>query len=182
MAITLAQPRGLLQWRRIRRLYRSAFPAYERKPLYVIRRMYREGKTDVWYCRQDGAFAGFATTINGAELILVDYLAVANGCRGKGIGSALLQALQMQYVGKGLFLEIESTFVEADNREERLRRKRFYLRNGLEELQVEAELFGTRMELLGRNCQLDFAAYRAFYHDNYSLWAAEHVKEIDTKA
>ncbi len=59
-------------WQRVRRLYGRAFPREERKPFGVIRRMHRRGKTDVWVLRREGRFAGFASTINGDGLILID--------------------------------------------------------------------------------------------------------------
>ena len=74
----------------------------------------------------------------------------------------------------GLFVEIEAADRD-DPTGEKARRKAFYLRNGLQDMHVVANLFGVRMELLGRGCDLDFDSYRAFYHDHYNAWAAEHV-------
>ena len=60
-----------LQWFRIYRLYRRAFPRNERKPFHIIVSMWRKGKTDVWYFESNRRFAGFASTINAADLILL---------------------------------------------------------------------------------------------------------------
>lgn len=46
------------------------------------------------------------------------------------------------------------------------------------EMGVFVELFGVDMELLGFDCSLTFEEYHAFYRDNYSAWAAEHVKRM----
>ena len=43
---------------------------------------------------------------------------------------------------------------------------------------TEADVFGTRMELLGVRCHLDFEDYRSFYREHYSPWAAEHIREV----
>lgn len=174
MKLTLRAPSTPLDWLHIRLLYRRAFPRCERKPFKVIRRMQREGRTDIWLAEQDGHFAGLATTINGGDIILLDYLAVHERCRNKGVGSAMLAALYEKYAGLGLFLEIEATDRD-DSSGIKARRKAFYLRNGLTEMHVTANLFGVRMELLGRGCTLDFDGYHDFYRDNYSAWAAEHV-------
>lgn len=176
--ISIVSPKGAVQWLKLRKLYRSAFPACERKPFSIIRKMHRRGKTDIWYCEEDNSFVGLVTTINGDDVILVDYFAIAENCRKMGFGSKILQALRNKYSGKGIFLEIESTNVPCENLDERQRRKQFYIKNGMEELGVEANLFGVRMELLGYNCQMNFDAYKAFYRDNYSPWAAEHVTEV----
>ena len=175
--VCLAKPRGIFRWLQICRLYRTAFPAEERKPFGIIVKMYRQGRADVWCVEQGGRFAGFATTVNGGGLILLDYLAISGRRRGQGIGSAAMGELQRIYGDKGFFVEIESTLEDAPNRAERERRKRFYEAAGMEDLGVEAEVFGVRMELLGSRCSLDFEGYRNFYRDHYSPWAAEHIKK-----
>ena len=174
MPLTLRAPANHLDWLRIRLLYRRAFPCYERKPFAIIRRMHKEGRTDVWLAEQDGHFAGLAATINAPDVILLDYLAVHKKRRNQGVGSTFLQALLTKYEGKGLFVEIEAADRD-DPSGEKARRKAFYQRNGLQDMHVVAILFGVRMELLGRGCTMDFDAYRTFYHDHYNAWAAEHV-------
>ena len=87
-------------------------------------------------------------------------------------------ALADSYPGCGLFVEIEAADRD-DPDGSKLRRKQFYLRNGLDDMHVVAILFGVRMELLGRACCLDFDGYQAFYRDHYSAWAAEHITRPD---
>ena len=179
ISITLTPPKGFLYWLQLYRLYQSAFPAAEKKPFSMIRSMYRKGKTDIWCIRSEDRFVGLAITINGPDLILLDYFAVEKKQRGRGIGAASLQALQDKYAGKGFFLEIESTLEDAPNRQQRQKRKQFYLSCGLQELDVTVRLFGVNMELLGNNCTLDYDTYKAFYRDNYNAWAADHITPAD---
>ena len=174
--LVIRQPENIREWLRIYHLYQSAFPANEKKPFSMIRSMQKKGKSDVWYCKINGKFAGLVITINGPEQILLDYLAVAKKRRGQGVGSEILQAMRKQYGGKGVFLEIEIVEESADNFEERKRRKQFYLSNGMIPMNVFVELFGVDMELLGFDCSLTFEEYHAFYRDNYNAWAADHVK------
>lgn len=174
MQTTLRAPKTLPDWLRIHLLYRRAFPRSERKPFAMIRKMHREGRTDVWLAEQNGRFAGLAATINGDGVILLDYLAVHPKHRSQGVGSAMLQSLLTHYEGRGLFVEIEAADQD-DPTGEKARRKAFYLRNGLTDMHVTAILFGVPMELLGRDCTLGFDAYRDFYRTYYSPWAAEHV-------
>lgn len=173
----LKQPAGFA-WLRLYRLYISAFPRAERKPFSMICRMYRAGKTDVWCLEYAGGFAGLGITINGQDMILLDYFAIEKDKRGRGIGTAALKKLMEHYNRKGFFLEIESTFEDAPNAVQRQKRKAFYLAAGLEELGVQAKLFGVNMELLGIRCSFDYPAYRNFYRDNYSQWAADHISEV----
>lgn len=160
---------------RIHRLYRSAFPNSERKPFSMITSKRKKGTTDIWYFSKDDVFVGFATTVNSQSLILLDYLAVPEKLRGQGFGSEILALLRMHYVGKGLFLEIESVLDDSPNLEQRLKRKQFYLSNGMTDLHTEACVFGVNMELLGFDCQLSFEEYREFYRKHLSEFAANNV-------
>lgn len=176
MKIMLERPRNGGQWLQIYRLYLTAFPAEERKPFAIIHKMHRQGRADVWRILRNGKFAGFAATVNGSDLILLDYLAVRKNCRGNGVGSAAMGLLMAEYGDKGLFVEIESTRCGGTEQE---KRKRFYLAAGLEDLGVSARVFGVEMDLLGTRCCLDFAGYRDFYRDHYSPWAAEHIEPME---
>ena len=174
----LIQATTPIHWLRFCLLYRRAFPRSERKPVSMIRKMQKKGKTDVWYMEQDGRFVGLAATINSDHIVLVDYLAIHEKRRGQGDGSRALQLLRQQYAGRGVFVEIECLYEDADNYEERCRRKQFYLRNGMTEMHTTAKLFGVDMELLGYDCQLSFERYQAFYRENYREWAASHIEKI----
>lgn len=102
-----------------------------------------------------------------------------NRLRGRGAGSAALELIREKYAGQGVFVEIESIFEEGKDQQERIRRKSFYLKNGMQELHVLADVFGVRMELLGWDCEMDFERYRAFYRVNYSPWASEHLTYVE---
>ena len=130
----------------------------------------------MWYCEKDGRFAGLVITINGSDRILLDYLAVDKKRRGQGIGSEILQSMRQKYQGKGIFLEIEIVDERENDYKERKRRKKFYLSNGMTEMNVYVELFGVDMELLGYDCCLSKEEYKTFYRENYNEWAASHIR------
>ena len=160
-------------------LYRAAFPQSERKPFSVIVKMARRGRGDLWTIRLGSRFAGFAATVNGPDLVLLDYFAVKKKRRGQGIGSTALGKIMAHYQERGFFVEIESTFADAPNRTEREKRKQFYVNCGMKPMGTEADVFGVRMELLGIRCHFDFEGYRNFYRDHHSPWAAQHIREVE---
>lgn len=178
MDIVLQKPRNPLDWLRLRKLYFSAFPADERKPFGIIRRMFREGKADVWCILSGGDFVGLATIVNGDDLILIDYFAIAKKRRGQGLGRASMECLLELYRDKGVFLEIESPDRPGLDQPQRKKRKEFYCGCGFADLGVKARVFGVPMELLGIGCRLDYAQYRNFYGVNMSPWAADHLEEM----
>jgi GNAT superfamily N-acetyltransferase len=177
--LSLTRIKGPGQWIKLYQLYRSAFPEYERKPLWMILNMRRKGKMDVWYCRHGDTFVGLAITLNGEDLILLDYFAVVPGLRSGGFGSALLQKVKELYPGKGLFVEIESVYEDCDNKAQRIRRKHFYETCGMTSMEVFVWLFGVKMELMGFDCSLSYEQYHAFYRDNYNQWAASHIQKAE---
>ena len=177
--LTFAAPRGLGQWADIYKLYQKAFPASEKKPFWLIVKMFFKGTSDVWRFTRDGKFAGLIITINGENHILLDYLAVEESQRGTGIGSEILRLMRTHYPGKGVFLEIESVYEDCDNKAERIRRKQFYEKSGMTSMEVFVWLFGVKMELMGFDCRLSYEEYHAFYRDNYNQWAADHIQKAD---
>ncbi len=176
--ICLEPPRGRLDWLSVQMIYIQAFPSRERKPFRKIWELYEQGRGDVWCIRQGSRILGFANTINGDGITLLDYLAVKKNCRGQGIGSKAMALMQELYADRGFFVEIESTREECDNLQERLSRKQFYLNAGMEDFGVEAQVFTVRMELLGSRCRLSFEEYREFYRKYYSPRAAEHLEPV----
>ncbi len=178
MNVTLKPAKSLMDWCKVLILYRQAFPPSERKPFRVIYQMARENKVDVWMVLQCSHFCGFATTINSPELVLLDYLAMKKLTRGQGLGTAALKQLMDRYKDRGFFVEIEDPFDPVPDLRDRQRRRAFYRACGLEPLRVMALVFGVKMELLGKNCSLDFAGYRDFYVQHYSPRAADNLIQV----
>ena len=174
-----AAPRGLRQWADIYKLYQKAFPKSEKKPFWLIVKMFCKGSSHVWRFTRNGKFAGLIITINGRENVLLDYLAVEENQRGTGIGTEILQLMRGHYAGKGVFLEIESVYEDCDNREQRIRRKHFYEKSGMTSMDVFVWLFGVKMELMSFGCRLSYEEYHAFYRDNYNQWAADHIQKAE---
>lgn len=146
--------KNLPEYRQIKYLYRSAFPAEERAPFRLLmKRRGREG-VDFWAVYADEACApsggsgteregaaseglvwvGLAYVISTEHLAYLFYLAMDASCRGKGYGSGTLQDLIRQYADKNLLIAIEQLEEDAPNYTERVKRKQFYLKNVLREL------------------------------------------------
>lgn len=151
----------------MKELYLEAFPKYERKPFSLMQATQEKGVVDMWSIMDEDTFVGMAITMKDKDLVLLDYFAIKSEFRGKGYGSKVLQMLYEQYKGSRFFLEIESTKVDCQNKVQRESRKAFYLRNGLQEVGLEAGVFGTEMELLSHNVSLNFEEYHGVYEHIY---------------
>lgn len=118
----------------IRKLYRAAFPKEERAPFGMMARKARQGKGRMLAARDKDGFAGFAYVADGSRCVYLLYLAVSPEKRGTGCGSAILAKLREMYRDKRIFLAREALDPAADNYNERVRRREFYLRCGFEDL------------------------------------------------
>lgn len=174
----LRQPKTCLDWFKIYQLYKKAFPISERKPFALIFKTFQKGDTDVWYLYETNQFLGLAITMNDQDLVLLDYFAIHENFRNQGYGTKALKQLNTLYNHHRLFIEIETTLEPSPNQNERLKRKQFYLRNGMKELNIQANVFGVNMELLGFKENITFEDYYNTYLHIYGKFSADHLKEL----
>lgn len=152
----------------IKELYLQAFPKEERKPFELIEKLQEEGKAQIFVVTdEEREFCGLAITLHNGNYVLLDYFAILPQKRGSGIGSCVIQLLKQRYKDKIFFLEIEETEKMEDVSEEeqklRVRRKRFYLENGMKDSTLRVSLFGVLMEILSDGTPLTFEEYYELY-------------------
>ena len=132
------------------------FPQDEVKPLSMILKARREGKYVCFgaYDREELLAYAFFVILprEGKSVYLFDYLAVLPQNRGKGVGSAFLQALMAHPLqdAECVLLEIDHPDfgLTVEEREKRLRRQHFYLKNGLLDTRVQANVYGVEFKIL----------------------------------
>lgn len=107
---------------------------------------------------------GLAITVLYKDMVLLDYFAVNRRLRGRNYGSRALQMLKERYADRRLILEIElPEDPQAPNPQERLRRKHFYLKNGMKETGIKVCVFRVPMEVLTAGKTIDYDEYYALY-------------------
>ena len=162
----------------IKELYMQAFPPEERKPFSLILAKAEEGSMEILVMEEeDGTFLGLAITILYKDRVLLDYLAVAPEKRGQNVGSRTLAALAIRHAGKRMIIEIEDPETEAPNTAERMRRRAFYLKNGLLLMPFYVMLFGVRMQILA-TAPVTFAEYHEIFPAVFSEKSAKNVWQI----
>jgi len=121
----------------VEEIYLTSFPAPEREPYKNILEGIRTGSTLLACLFQYNKVAGMAiiNPLNRTGLYLLGYLAIAKAKQSQGLGSYFLSALKQELIQRaveGLILEVDnpSVAVSPAEREMRLRRIRFYERNG----------------------------------------------------
>lgn len=124
---------------RVKQLYLSAFPKEERPPFFFLRRGLKRKGGKLLVAKEQGKFLGFAYLVGTETLGYLFFFAMEETSRGLGYGSQVLRLLKEAYCGKRLFLARETLEDTADNYAQRLRRHKFYLRNGFEDLPCQIQ-------------------------------------------
>lgn len=141
------------EYKQVQSLFLSAFPKEERPPFRLLKRRAAQGRGDMLCAKEDDAFVGFAYMICHDDLAYLFFLAVDEGQRGKGYGSAILSAIKERYAQCRIFLAREMLDPSASNIDQRVKRRAFYLRNGFLDLPCrikEADVVFDAMSMDGR--------------------------------
>lgn len=118
------------QWAEIKEIYLEAFPKRERKPYISLRRSVKKGKAIVMTAMEENKLLGFVVLIPHEDMVMVDYLAVSSKIRSKGTGSFIMQKVCEVFRDRKILLLIERLSDSAENQEQRIARRKFYVKNG----------------------------------------------------
>ena len=158
-AIDLNQDPALAK--KARALYLTAFPREERLPWPVLRLNALRRGIDLTAWTDHGRFCGFTSSVTQEGMHFLLFFAVADECRGQGIGSAILQSLRQTY--DTVVLNVEPLVPDAPNLAQRQRRFRFYERNGLVDTHYHVWEVGGMFRVLSTCPRLDVPAYKKIF-------------------
>ena len=173
-------------------LYENSFPDFERKPFSMIVEGIHSRKMKAYSVysqhQNQNDYVGLVFLVIGEKADILDYLAIHPDYRNHHFGSAILSWLAQQE--KPFFVEIESTFTPKEDllpggssKEDIIRRKKFYLENGLVDCHQEIYLFRARMELLASKPGVDFETYWQVMSNYLGAedlsWIKENVRLIE---
>ncbi len=167
------------EFRKIKRIYLEAFPRTERKPFRMMKKKARQGAMELLSILDGGRIVGLAVTVRYQDVVLLDYFAISRACRGCSYGSEALGILKKRYEGQRLILEIELPDEHAVNQEDRIRRKKFYLKNGMRETGIRALVFQVPMEVLTAGGSLTYEEYHAVYEHTIGIFFAKKVSILE---
>lgn len=166
------------QIREVKALYTTAFPKIERKPFWLMMLNHKRGRMKILYIEDNNEFVGLAVMAEYKDKALLLYFAIAPSKRDKGYGSKALKMLMKGYEDKKFYLEIESTKKDCKDIETRLRRKSFYNKNGMSEIGLNVDLFGTEMEVLSNGAVFNYDEYIKPYEKNFGKWIRRKIREV----
>lgn len=133
---------------KIKELYQSAFPLYERMPFwFMIRQAKREG-AQLLGIYDGNEPIGMVYLVKWQDIVYIQYFAIEESCRGSGYGSKALSMLKDRYGGCRFLLEMEEVAPDAPNYEQRLKRRAFYEKNGFHGTELLLTELGVRYEFM----------------------------------
>lgn len=143
----------------IRNLYEEAFPEEEKKPFERMEELAYQGKMELLALCKEEELLGLVFYLITEKTALLDYFAILPEKRSMGYGGKAVAAVLERFSDRKLIFEIEKQDPLAENAGDRKRRKAFYLRNGLKETGLFANVYHTDFELLTPDGELDFDTY-----------------------
>ena len=137
--------------REIKEVYLSSFPKEERMPFSLMLMMSCLWNTDFLAFYDGDTLCGFVYLASIRKLTFLMFFAVAESLRSQGYGSRILEELQARKEDHKIVVSIEPCDGTAEDMEQRIRRKRFYQKNGYAETGYFMKLAGQKQEILIKN-------------------------------
>lgn len=142
------------------RINTEAFPPSERMSMEALFDFARDTDTEILGLYDEKTPVGFTVLLKNAVCGYVYFLAIDAQMRSKGYGSAALGALREAYPRLQIILDFEEIDEATENLEQRIRRRKFYLRNGFHETGRYTFMTDDRFEVVCTGGELRADAFR----------------------
>lgn len=149
--------------RKIKEIYTSSFLKEDRMPFWLMLIMAKKKNTDFLSFHDKDTLCGFVYMATTDNLTFVMFFAVDEINRSKGYGSRILDEIQSIYPNNKMIVSIERCDVDAEDIEQRRRRKKFYMNNDYIETGTLIELANKKQEVLIKNGEFDKDEFALFF-------------------
>lgn len=134
-------------WERVNILAKEAFPPEEYLAPSELVKMAHSDNFDFIALLDEDTFVGFMVVLLYENMAYLFFLAIDADSRGKGYGSRAIETLTAEYPDKIHTVDFEMPDDAAPNREQRKKRRSFYLRNGYRETGLFLSYLGVDYEV-----------------------------------
>lgn len=155
----------------VKNIYTTSFPKEDRMPFGMMLMMSYLWNTEFLSFYDRDTLCGFVYMATIRKLTFVMFFSVAENLRSKGYGSRILDEIQSIHANNKIIVSIEPCNQDADDIEQRLRRKKFYTNNGYEETGYCIKLGGKKQEIIIKNGAFDKREFMLFLmlYSNFTL-------------
>ncbi len=138
----------------------EAFPPEEYRAPAELIAMQEQISLDFWALYDEDLFVGFMTVVTHKQMAYLFFLAIAEQYRSNGYGGKALTELLRQYPDYQHVVDMEMLDDNAENRDQRITRRKFYLRNGYQPTGHYLSYFGVSYEVLCKDIAFDFDTFK----------------------
>ncbi len=154
----------------LEKLYLEVFPKEERLDFNLLVAKEKAGKGNFLGLFNNDDLAGMMYYAEYKGIIYIFYFAINPKCQSKGYGKLMLEYMFKKFNEHKIILLVEELDAFAENIEQRIRRKNFYLRNGFAENEQFLKALGIKFELIhrqGRTAYVaDYKEIQEYYYSN----------------
>lgn len=134
-------------WAQVNALAKEAFPPEEYLAPSELVKMARTDDFDFLALLDGETFVGFMVVKTYKSMTYLFFLAIDPTHRGRGYGSRAIETLKAEYPNMSHVVDFEMLDDTAPNREQREKRRSFYLRNGYRETGLFLTYYGVDYEV-----------------------------------
>lgn len=159
-------------------LFISAFPEDERPSADIYFDGFDHSDNVLYGFYEDNRFIGFASLVFLEDIAYIFFFAVSENERNKGYGSRMLSMIKEIYHHYVILLCYEEVDPKYDDYELRLKREKFYIRNGFISNDIKTEEFGVVFQTayFGKH-KVSFTQYQQIFAKGFGEWCLKHLKE-----
>ena len=159
----------------IRKLYESSFPEDEKMPFRIVLQKRDAGVMRLFSVEDGGEFIGFCNITLCEDALTLNYFAILPEKQNRGYGTAVISHLIEKYPERSIVIDIEDDEIEAENVEQRKKRKAFYQRLGFSVMPFRLTIFGVPSLIMSSGRSYTFEEYRNIFAQVFSQWGAQRV-------
>lgn len=156
---------------KVKEIYKSSFRKEDRMPFMLMLLMASLKSTHFISFHDGDTLCGFVYMAAIKRITFVMFFAVDESIRSKGYGSRILDKIQSLHPDNKIIITIERCDEDAEDIEERLRRKKFYANNGYMQAEYMVKLGNQKQEILIKNGEFNKREFTLFFlrYSNFTI-------------
>ena len=162
--------RNAADLKQIRKLYNSSFPGDERIPFtHLMNTLGKDRIMQAYY--EYEALVGLTVVFLTDDVAYLSYICVEPALQDQGYGTEILKSVMDEYHDCRIVIDIEESYRDDPDKEDRLRRRAFYIRNGFETTEMYYVFYGVEYELLSWNGTISWEDWQKTIHKHWGKFA-----------
>ena len=152
----------------IHELYEISFPEDEKMPFRIVLQKREAGVMRLFSVEEEVNFIGFCNITLCEDALTLNYFAIVPTWQNKGYGSQVINELMAAYPQRSIVIDIEDDEIEAENTEQRRKRKSFYERLGFSVMPFRVTIFGVPSLIMSSGREYNFEEYKKIFAQVFS--------------